>query len=114
MRVLLDTGSQRTFIRQDLSKALKCTVLDTEELALVTFGRTRAHQILRCRRVEVTLRGQARGDRVTLEALEVPEICSVTSPQLDSASATILDERRYDIADAFQPLLRAKAERPSA
>ncbi|KAH9380500.1 hypothetical protein HPB48_013949 [Haemaphysalis longicornis] len=65
-------------VQRDLSKALKFTVLDTEELALVTFGRTKAHKILRCRRVEVTLRGQARGDPITLEALEVPKICSVT------------------------------------
>lgn len=30
--------------RQDLSEALKCTVLSTEELALVTFGRRKAHK----------------------------------------------------------------------
>ncbi|KAH9366467.1 hypothetical protein HPB48_021616 [Haemaphysalis longicornis] len=68
VRVLLDTGSQRTFIRQDVARALKCTVVGTEDLSLVTFVSAKSPKVLRCRRVPVMLRGQARGRPVMLEA----------------------------------------------
>ncbi|KAH7981610.1 hypothetical protein HPB52_000214 [Rhipicephalus sanguineus] len=40
---------------------------------------------------------------VTLEALTIPEICSVTSPPLEPNILHLLGEREYNVADSFQP-----------
>ncbi|KAH7967981.1 hypothetical protein HPB52_005049 [Rhipicephalus sanguineus] len=85
VRILLDSGSQRTFIRADLSKDLRCPVIRNEELSLVTFGHSNPREVMRSRRVVLTLRGQRRDIAVTVEALEVPEVCTVTSPPINTA-----------------------------
>ncbi|KAH9379902.1 hypothetical protein HPB48_001002 [Haemaphysalis longicornis] len=103
VRVLLDTGNQRTFIRQDTARAMKRTAVGTDDLSLVTSGTAKSPKVLGCRRVQVTLRGQALGRPVVLEAFEVPKICSLASPQLDTTTVKALIEKRYDIADAFHP-----------
>ncbi|KAH7978003.1 hypothetical protein HPB49_004148 [Dermacentor silvarum] len=40
LRFLLDTGSQRTFVRRDIARALHCPVQGIECLTLFTFGKT--------------------------------------------------------------------------
>ncbi|XP_037521388.1 uncharacterized protein LOC119398627 [Rhipicephalus sanguineus] len=103
VRVMLDSGSQRSFIRTDVSKRLQCKVIGREELSLVTFGNAKPRNHLRCRRVSVTLRGHFNGSTVALEALEVPEVCTVTSPPLNIEVLELLSARRYDAADMFDP-----------
>ncbi|KAG0422066.1 hypothetical protein HPB47_002089 [Ixodes persulcatus] len=71
VRVLLDTGSQRTFIKRESSERLRCPVLGTEELTIYTFGNTKRPTHYRCRRVELTLQSQYSTSKVTVEALEV-------------------------------------------
>ncbi|KAG0413119.1 hypothetical protein HPB47_009728 [Ixodes persulcatus] len=71
VRVLLDTGSQRTFIKRESSERLRCQVLGTEELTIYTFGNTKRPTHYRCRRVELTLQSQYSTSKVTVEALEV-------------------------------------------
>ncbi|XP_037526248.1 uncharacterized protein LOC119403379 [Rhipicephalus sanguineus] len=100
---MLHSGSQRSFIRTDVAKRLQCKVIGTEELSLVTFGNAKPRNHLRCRRVSVTLRGRFNGSTVTLEALEVPEVCTVTSPPLNIEVLELLSARRYDAADMFDP-----------
>ncbi|KAG0426150.1 hypothetical protein HPB47_026726 [Ixodes persulcatus] len=70
VRVLLDTGSQRTFIKRESSERLRCPVLGTEELTIYTFGNTKPPTHYRCRRVELTLQSQYSTNKVTVEALE--------------------------------------------
>ncbi|KAH7968738.1 hypothetical protein HPB52_010869 [Rhipicephalus sanguineus] len=101
VRVMLDSDSQRSFIRTDVAKKLQYKVIGTEELSLVTFGNAKPRNHLRCRRVSVTLRGRFNGGTVTLEALEVPEVCTVTSPPLNIEVLELLSARRYDAADMF-------------
>ncbi|KAH9371706.1 hypothetical protein HPB48_016707 [Haemaphysalis longicornis] len=84
VRVLLYSGSQRTFIRRDLSRTLRCPVRGVEDLSLVTFGDSRPRSSVRCNRVAVTLKSQHDGRRITIEALEVPEIDAVTSPPVNA------------------------------
>ncbi|XP_037520499.1 uncharacterized protein LOC119397132 [Rhipicephalus sanguineus] len=103
VRVMLDSGSQRSFIRTDVAKRLQCKVIGTEELSLVTFGNAKPQNHLRCRCVSVTLRGRFNSSTVTLEALEVPEVCTVTSPPLNIEVLELLSARRYDAADMFDP-----------
>ncbi|XP_037503466.1 uncharacterized protein LOC119378375 [Rhipicephalus sanguineus] len=103
VRILLDSGSQRTFIRADVSKDLRCPVIGTEELSLVTFGHSKPRDVMRSRRVALTLRGQRRDIAVTAEALEVPEVCAVTSPPLSTDILQLLCDKNYDAADNFHP-----------
>ncbi|KAG0419656.1 hypothetical protein HPB47_003959 [Ixodes persulcatus] len=70
VRVLPDTGSQRTFIKRESSERLRCPVLGTEELTIYTFGNTKRPTHYRCCRVELTLQSQYSTSKVTVEALE--------------------------------------------
>ncbi|XP_037520910.1 uncharacterized protein LOC119397560 [Rhipicephalus sanguineus] len=103
VRVMLDSGSQRSFIRTDVSKRLRCRALGIDELSLVTVGNAKLRHQLRCKRVSVTLRGRFNDSTVTLEALEVPEVCSATSPLLDTEALELLCARKHDAADLFDP-----------
>ncbi|KAH7947343.1 hypothetical protein HPB52_010255 [Rhipicephalus sanguineus] len=102
-RVMLDSGSQRSFIRTDIAKRLRCRALGIEELSWMTFGNAKLQHQLRCQRVSVTLHGRFNDSTVTLEALEVPEVCSATSPPLDTEVLELLCARKHDAADLFDP-----------
>ncbi|KAH7951057.1 hypothetical protein HPB52_004549 [Rhipicephalus sanguineus] len=71
VRILLNSGSQRKFIRADVSKDLRCPVIGNEELALVTFDHSKPRQVMRSRRVALTLRSQRRDIAATVEPHEV-------------------------------------------
>ncbi|XP_037505817.1 uncharacterized protein LOC119382165 [Rhipicephalus sanguineus] len=103
VRILLDSGSQRTYIRADVAKILKCSVVGNEELSIVTFGGSKSRRRISAERVNVRLRSQFGASPVTLEALTIPEMCSVTSPPLDPNILHLLGEREYNVADSFQP-----------
>ncbi|XP_037521503.1 uncharacterized protein LOC119398758 [Rhipicephalus sanguineus] len=103
VRILLDSGSQRTYIRADVAKLLKCSVVGNEELSLVTFGGSKSRRRISAERVNVRLRSQFGASAVTLEAFTIPEICCVTSPPLDPNILYLLGEREYNVADSFQP-----------
>ncbi|KAH7967890.1 hypothetical protein HPB52_003797 [Rhipicephalus sanguineus] len=60
-----------------------------------------ASQIMRSRRVALTLRGQRRDIAVTVEALEAPEVCTVTIPPISSTVLERLCGNNYDVADDF-------------
>ncbi|KAH7935337.1 hypothetical protein HPB52_006417 [Rhipicephalus sanguineus] len=84
VRVLLDSGSQRSYIREDAARKLQCSVVGREELTLITFGNSKSQRRLRAERVSVRPRSQFDDAAVELEALTIPEICSVTSPPLEN------------------------------
>ncbi|KAH7939134.1 hypothetical protein HPB52_007145 [Rhipicephalus sanguineus] len=74
-----------------------------KQLSLVTFGHSKPREVIRSRRVALTLRGQRRDIAVTVEALEVPEVCAVTSPPLSTDILQLLCDKNYDAADNFHP-----------
>ncbi|KAH7933562.1 hypothetical protein HPB49_013920 [Dermacentor silvarum] len=69
LRFLLDMGSQRTFVRQDISRALNRPVQGVEHLTLSTFGKTQRPVTLTCNRVSFTLRSQHSTNELTIDAL---------------------------------------------
>ncbi|XP_064470062.1 uncharacterized protein LOC135384806 [Ornithodoros turicata] len=75
VRVLLDGGSQRSFIKQSLSKKLNCQPVGEEQISLYTFGTECARQ-RKCRRVQIWLRSQYDRSELRIEALEMPDICN--------------------------------------
>ncbi|KAG0419019.1 hypothetical protein HPB47_004423 [Ixodes persulcatus] len=70
VRVLLDSGSQRTFIKQESSARLRCPVLSTQKPTIYTFGNTKRPTIYRCRRVKLALQSQYSTSKVTVQVLE--------------------------------------------
>ncbi|XP_064488324.1 uncharacterized protein LOC135400416 [Ornithodoros turicata] len=98
VRLLLDTGSQRTFIRSDLSHKLHLPCEEQEDLTVLTFGNTSRPRRYHCRRVKLTLISRFTSNAVTLEALEVPEVCTVTTtlatdlPELSGKNLLFADE----------------------
>ncbi|XP_077548006.1 uncharacterized protein LOC144160659 [Haemaphysalis longicornis] len=100
VRFLLDSGSQRTFIRRDVSRALDCPVDGVERLTTATFGNTRTSTPVSCNRVSLTLKSQHDGQRITIEALEVPNICNVTSPPVSEEILTSMAAKCQVAADA--------------
>ena len=45
VRLVLDSGSQRSYITEKLAKVLKLTLYQTEKLSVVTFGSSRPKSI---------------------------------------------------------------------
>lgn len=99
VRLLLDGGSQRTFIRSDLSKNLQLKVLGEEELNIFTFGGAEAARHTKSRRVELWLRSQHDRTEVRVEALEVPCICADLMPVPSDADVLRMLEEGMKVAD---------------
>ncbi|KAG0421974.1 hypothetical protein HPB47_002172 [Ixodes persulcatus] len=76
LRLLLDGGSQRTFVRRDISERLHLRMLGEEDVRIFTFGGNATTNPTKCRRVELWLRSRFDRKEVRVEALEVPCICA--------------------------------------
>ncbi|KAM7304098.1 uncharacterized protein ISCGN_013998 [Ixodes scapularis] len=74
VRAIIDGGSQRTFIREDLSRKLGLKVLGYVSLRLNTFGHSTSRPQRR-RLVQVRLHSQYGQEECVIEAVEVPFIC---------------------------------------
>ncbi|XP_077548092.1 uncharacterized protein LOC144160812 [Haemaphysalis longicornis] len=99
VRVLLDTGSQRTFVRRDVSRALGYSVEGVEDLKLVTFGKSHHAAAEKYPRVSVTVASQNNGKQVVIDALEVPSICVVTSPPITDDTLRLMYDHGLFAAD---------------
>ncbi|KAL1470387.1 hypothetical protein MTO96_024348 [Rhipicephalus appendiculatus] len=102
VRLLLDTGSQRTFIREDLSQQLRLSCTGTGEVDVITFIGSNHPRHYQCRGVNVTLCGRMEPIDVDLEALEVPEVCTVNGPTLEPSVTTMMRDRNLAFADETQ------------
>ncbi|KAL1421980.1 hypothetical protein MTO96_022551 [Rhipicephalus appendiculatus] len=100
-RILLDTGSQRTFIRRDLSMSLDLPSVGTEDLILIllTFGSSNNSRTHRYRTVQLKLQSRFDTPEITVDALEVPEVCTVKTPAIGQGLLMQLHERKMLIAD---------------
>ncbi|KAH9369941.1 hypothetical protein HPB48_001818 [Haemaphysalis longicornis] len=99
VRVLLEPGSQRTFVRRDVSRALGCSVEGLEYLKLVTFGKSHHEAAEKYPRVSVTVASQNNGKQVAINALEVPSICVVTSPPITDDTLRLMHDHGLFAAD---------------
>ncbi|KAL1479890.1 hypothetical protein MTO96_051504 [Rhipicephalus appendiculatus] len=99
VRILLDTGSQRTFIRRDLSTSLDRPSVGTEDLSLLTFGSSKRSRTHRYRTVQLKLQSRFDAQEITMDALEVPEVCTVKTPAIGQGLLMQLHERKMLIAD---------------
>ncbi|XP_037502613.1 uncharacterized protein LOC119377081 [Rhipicephalus sanguineus] len=102
VRILLDTGSQRTFIRRDLSTRLDLPSVGTEDLSLLTFGSSKHSRTYRYRTVQLKLQSRFDTHGITVDALEVPEVCIVRTPAIGQDLLVQLRERNMLVADEQQ------------
>ncbi|KAH7980968.1 hypothetical protein HPB49_020565 [Dermacentor silvarum] len=101
VRMLLDGGSQRTFIRQEVSRRLNLRVTGEEKLAIYAFGSEKPSEQRRCHRVECWLRNWRNNARIRIEALEVPAICGDLLQPPDDCTARIAHEQGLQLADTL-------------
>lgn len=82
VRVLLDSGSQRSFVTVNKAKTLGCTVLREESLSLGTFGRKASESVVR-EVVKLDLKSLSGGVVFSIEAFVVPRISSLKNLHLE-------------------------------
>ena len=74
VRILFDSGSQRTYITNNLQRRLRLKPKKSESIQLNTFGDNKFKRQT-CNNVELLLENSS-GERIHLTALSVPVICS--------------------------------------
>ena len=74
-RIILDTGSHRTYVKESVSRKLGLKAAGTERLQVNTFGSKEAKQKV-YRRVNASLLGRHTNGKIDVEALEVQQISS--------------------------------------
>ncbi|GFT92030.1 DUF1758 domain-containing protein [Trichonephila clavipes] len=74
---LFDNGSEKSFIKKNVSRRLGLKILGSERLGIFSFGcKTPKKQT--CSKVEVRLRNILSGEETVIEALEIEEISKAT------------------------------------
>ena len=82
VRVLLDSGSQKTFVTVRAAKAFGCEVVRAENLSIGTFGQGASGSELR-NVVRLNLKSLVGKETVSVEAYVVPEITVVKNQHLE-------------------------------
>ncbi|KAG0430402.1 hypothetical protein HPB47_022732 [Ixodes persulcatus] len=100
LRLLLDGGSQRTFVRRDISERLHLRMLGEEDVRIFTFGGNATTNPTKCRRVELWLRSRFDRKEVRVEALEVPCICADLVMAPSEVVVTQMKMEGMNIADS--------------
>lgn len=71
---LMDGGSMRSFIREDVSRALKLPVTAEETINLYTFGSDKPRQA-KYQKVKAELKNVTDGQTIEIQLLESPQVC---------------------------------------
>ncbi|XP_064463407.1 uncharacterized protein LOC135374345 [Ornithodoros turicata] len=101
VRGIIDGGSQRTFVREDLVDKLGLPVIGTTNIRLNTFATSCAgHHSRSLRVVQLRLRSQYKTTEHILEAIAIPFICKdVVQTPIDDSFVTSLRQQGMEIAD---------------
>ena len=95
VRILFDSGSQRSYISNSLKTRLNLKPLKNETLNLNTFGNSKFRK-QNCELVEFNLEGKDHG-KLTIKALSFPVICSSLPTRVN-----IEDFPHLELADEFE------------
>ncbi|KAH7941762.1 hypothetical protein HPB49_017175 [Dermacentor silvarum] len=92
VRGVLDNGSKRTVLREDVCKKLKLPSIRETDLVISTFGRARSQHTRSEKVVSVTLRSQQDNAFVQVEAVVVSFICDemIEAPKTNKFLQTIV------------------------
>ncbi|XP_064462610.1 uncharacterized protein LOC135373316 [Ornithodoros turicata] len=101
VRGIIDGGSQRTFVREDLVDKLGLPVIGTTNIRLNTFATSCAdHRSRSLRVVQLRLRSQYKTTEHILEAIAIPFICEdVVQTPIDDSFVRSLRQQGMEIAD---------------
>ena len=99
VRVLFDSGSQRSYVSNRLKKTLKLKPVKNETLNLNTFGNSKFRK-QNCDLVELHLEDRDHGI-ITIKALSFPVICSSLPSRINIEEFVHLDG--LDLAENFKP-----------
>ncbi|KAI3361691.1 hypothetical protein L3Q82_002048 [Scortum barcoo] len=99
VRCLLDGGSQRSFIHEDVAKALRLPVIRQETLNLHTFGSTTPATVQR-NIVKVWMENVWDSQqRIEIEAVETPQVCSAVIKVPGKPLQEELERKGLQLAD---------------
>ncbi|XP_057372196.1 uncharacterized protein LOC130693087 [Daphnia carinata] len=104
---LIDSGSQRTFIKRGISRRADRTNEETEEIRINTFGLTQARMEITTS-CDIWLVSQT-GDELKLRATEM-EFLAKATPRIPSTVAQLVSQRRERLADNRENLDDSKKE----
>ena len=79
VRVILDTGSQRSYVTNQVKDAIALTPAGRQQMSILTFGSNK-RSTQPCEMVRVSLKTQE-GPDMESELLSVPHICEPLIPQ---------------------------------
>ena len=98
-RILFDSGSQRSYITQNLREKLNLKTIRTERIILKTFGQSDS-VMNEFDVVQIRVKNPLRGDFVYLEVLCVPFLCSpLTKQTISSANQQFPKLKGLTLAD---------------
>lgn len=81
IRLIIDGGSQLTFIRECLSRKLNLPIVGTRNISVYSFGNSKHPPSSMCKQVLLKLRNRQNSTTIEIRAIEVPEICfDILSP----------------------------------
>ncbi|KAL2076870.1 hypothetical protein ACEWY4_027537 [Coilia grayii] len=102
VRCLLDGGSQRSFVCEEQSKALKLPVIRQESFTIHTFGST-APVTTKRNTVKLVLENLwNKGQKLEIEAIETPQICTAVMKVPGEDIQRELKRRGLQFADATE------------
>ncbi|XP_064475828.1 uncharacterized protein LOC135389726 [Ornithodoros turicata] len=102
LRGLIDGGSQRTFVREDVAKRLKLKVVGETSLQLNTFANdtTTRRPVVKVKIVQLVLHSQYNSEAYIIEALTIPFICKdLTATPTDNEFIRSVRRHKGFIAD---------------
>ena len=100
VRCLLDGGSQRSFVCEKQSRALKLPVIRQETFTLHTFG-SAAPVTTKRNTVKLVLENLwNKGQKIEIEAIEIPQVCTAVMKVPGEQIQRELKRRRLQFADA--------------
>ncbi|XP_075529865.1 uncharacterized protein LOC142563199 [Dermacentor variabilis] len=102
VRLMIDGGSQRTFVKKEVSQKMELRVMGEETLKIMTFGNDKPSSGMKCRRVELWLCSRHSRKKIRVEALEIPQICCDIVPAPEASTANYLEEQALELADSTQ------------
>nr|CAH7762629.1 unnamed protein product [Callosobruchus chinensis] len=88
IRMVLDGGSQLTFIKECVSRQLNLPIVGSHKISIMAFGNSERTPARVCRKVSLTLKSLHSNELKHITAIEVPHICfdNLDSPTLDDSS----------------------------
>ncbi|XP_055922137.1 uncharacterized protein LOC129953211 [Eupeodes corollae] len=97
VRMVLDGGSQMSFIKSSVARQLDLDIIGIQNINIIPFGSKEPRPSMQCNKVQVVLRNQYDNRIVSLELMEVPEICVDVLSTPDENLETLSDLQLADV-----------------